>query len=470
MENDNLQILTDRVKAHFDAHLSEMKAGARFFFSGKFGSGKTTFLKEYYKDDKNVIHLYPVNYSVANNEDIFELIKRDILIQLLENVDDSFFDSEEFTLALRTYTFLSQEGGNMLEDIIKFSFKNGAKFLKILKKIRDNHEKFKKVEKNLNKPTIKEFVNEFCKKGGSIYEMDAISMLISKAVKTLPNATLIIDDLDRIDPAHIFRILNVFSAHFDINGIADENKFGFTKIILVADMDNIHNIFKYKYGTETDFNGYINKFYNYPNFNFDLNYELGNYVYKIAQGLIKKHENYFDLVELGQFSQVEKFLSLLLFLAVKQNILQIRTMNSKDKINLNKNMLIAQNRAIVSYLGIVGAFQLFLKLLNIRPHNLAQYFEGNATNFEIEYISVHYELALNAMLGIASGTYKQKNVGANLEKVYEHSNGEKLEFKIHQNGRKVNAEATWNGISSNLLFGLIRDTIKNLQAENALGV
>jgi hypothetical protein len=74
-------------------------------------------------------------------------------------------------------------------------------------------------------------------------------------------SVLILDDLDRMDPEQIFRILNVFSAfHEQDNG---GNKFGFDTVILVGDIANIRHIFEHFYGVETDFNGYIDKFYSY---------------------------------------------------------------------------------------------------------------------------------------------------------------------------------------------------------------
>lgn len=74
------------VFSDFEKHLEE---NSRIVFSAKFGKGKTTFLKEifiknqekYFKEKKyEVIHLFPVNYAVATNEDIFRYIKYDIII------------------------------------------------------------------------------------------------------------------------------------------------------------------------------------------------------------------------------------------------------------------------------------------------------------------------------------------------------------------------------------------------------
>lgn len=79
---------------------------------------------------------------------------------------------------------------------------------------------------------------------------------------------LVIEDMDRIDPAHIFRIHNVFSAHWDIQDYSEQrltggdplNKYNFDKILLVCHFQNIKNIFHHFYGAQTDFTGYIHKF------------------------------------------------------------------------------------------------------------------------------------------------------------------------------------------------------------------
>lgn len=82
----------------------------RIILSAKFGDGKTTFLKEITDEsndefnDYQFFTIYPVNYVVSKNEDIFEYIKRDIIKQLaekklLDNIDlnalvDSIFTFE----------------------------------------------------------------------------------------------------------------------------------------------------------------------------------------------------------------------------------------------------------------------------------------------------------------------------------------------------------------------------------------
>jgi len=64
----------------------------RIFFSGKFGTGKTTFLNDFFKehtDEYDCYHLFPVNYQINKNEDIVELLKYDILVEILKRSKSS---------------------------------------------------------------------------------------------------------------------------------------------------------------------------------------------------------------------------------------------------------------------------------------------------------------------------------------------------------------------------------------------
>lgn len=113
-------------------------------------------------------------------------------------------------------------------------------------------------------------------KDGQLYEFNILSLIIFETLKELEENgkknILIIDDLDRIDPNHIFRLFNVFAAHFDHRDKLTENKFGFDHIILVCDIKNIKHIYQHNYGVSTDFNGYVDKFFSREIFYFD-NYD-----------------------------------------------------------------------------------------------------------------------------------------------------------------------------------------------------
>jgi len=66
--------------AGFDEHLADSR-NVKILFSAPFGQGKSTFLDYYFAeraDQYNVFKLFPVNYSVAKNEDVFKYIKTDI--------------------------------------------------------------------------------------------------------------------------------------------------------------------------------------------------------------------------------------------------------------------------------------------------------------------------------------------------------------------------------------------------------
>ena len=93
---------------------------------------------------------------------------------------------------------------------------------------------------------------------------------------------LVVEDLDRIDPAHLFRILNIFSAHIDYcykYGHKAEvsiagNKFGLDNIVLVCDFSNIRKLFRHFYGGSTDFKGYIGKFLSSAPYTYSSNPQL----------------------------------------------------------------------------------------------------------------------------------------------------------------------------------------------------
>jgi len=278
-EKVDLLIPITEPSEQFAKHLNE-KGNHRILFSSPFGTGKTTFLKEFFKGKEEkykVFHLYPVNYQVADNKDIFELLKFDILTELIPSID---FDTPGYDLTdklLASQYFLMNNGANLAFDILKGIPKLGKtvnSFEKIIKFCSGLHESFKQPE-NEKFSILEEYAQGTELKQGSIYEMDSISHFISEEIKKLTDegdgekeSVLIIDDLDRVDPRHIFRLLNVFSAHFD-QDYPINNKFGFSKIIMVCDIENIEIIYRKMYGEKVDFKGYIDKFRSVETFLFD---------------------------------------------------------------------------------------------------------------------------------------------------------------------------------------------------------
>jgi len=279
------EISIDDVYAKFDKHIT-LEENKRIIFSGAYGIGKTFFLKKYFERtaELNPIFISPVNYSVSNNEDIFELIKADIIFQLfkkeqIEFDEDFKFESfSEFGWYLFTNSKPIEIAGALFPLIIKTDLigEEPGEQMKIAydiyKTLIAPYSKFKeKFENELNKKNkeLKGFLDKLLSKKGGLYERDLVTLFINeilfKISKTKANA-LVIDDLDRLDPDHIFRILNILSAHNNSLGV--DNKFGFEKIILVCDLENIKKIYHYRYGSDVSFDGYMDKFYSIDKFHF----------------------------------------------------------------------------------------------------------------------------------------------------------------------------------------------------------
>ena len=242
---------------------------SRIIFSAKFGDGKSYFLNEFmksYNEKKNdyyFITLHPVNYVVEENRDVIEYIKRDILFQLIK--DNRIYDFKEGYDKI----FDAVCNGESLLKLADFAasiipvkgLKEGYKALKGLVSTIDEK---RKVQDVLH--VVDDYLNGFYGKSGSISECDAFTYLIQKSLeRMMAKSVLIIEDLDRIDPAHLFRIMNVLSSQVDnpyYSEIPHGNKFGFDKIILVMDYEIAKHLFHHFYGKEANYEGYMNKFLN----------------------------------------------------------------------------------------------------------------------------------------------------------------------------------------------------------------
>ena len=132
---------------------------------------------------------------------------------------------------------------------------------------------------------------------------------------------LIIDDLDRMDPEHVFRILNVFAAHFDIHETS--NKFGFDRIIIVCDIHNIRQIFRSRYGQNTDFSGYIDKFYSRNVFDYNNISSLKKEISTILSSI--KYDSKLHRFKINDFSSKEHgFVQYILIALLQINAINLR--------------------------------------------------------------------------------------------------------------------------------------------------
>ncbi|WP_231464752.1 P-loop NTPase fold protein [Pedobacter sp. Leaf132] len=273
------------ISHNFLSHITK-EANSRILLSSPFGSGKTFFLDtffETYQQQFISIKLYPVDYSVANNKDIFELVKHDILMELMEShSDDIDLEKEDVNLLVAAKFWIDSKF-----DILQFagalskSNQQGESAVSIAQSLRSVFKNIKSHQKELSiddEDTIIKYLTNEKMKSGSIREMDGMTSMIKDFIQRIKvkhpqkHIVLTLDDLDRLDPEHIFRLFNVFTSHHDSR--TNQNKFGFDKLVFVCDLDNIHNIFIHKYGANVDFNGYISKFYSHEIFTFDLRRSL----------------------------------------------------------------------------------------------------------------------------------------------------------------------------------------------------
>lgn len=263
----------------FSQHISS-RSNSKILFSGPFGQGKTTFLNHYFdsrKDLFEVFKLYPVNYAVSHNDDIFKYIKSEILFQLMgKDVD---FEKQDFSFIDTAPEFFKNNLHRIISPFLTLLPKIGKSASDIYEKLFKLCEEYLNYHNNIqldDRAKALVFIKELYEKEGSVFEDNFYTQLIRELLgqhklKSGKENVLIIDDVDRMDPDHIFRIFNVFSANFDSQHFADglTNKFGFDKIILVCDYTNIKRLFIHRYGDSYSFEGYLSKYYSKAPFNYD---------------------------------------------------------------------------------------------------------------------------------------------------------------------------------------------------------
>lgn len=283
--------------SEFSTFSEYLDNNCRGILSARFGDGKSFFLNEVKKqlsDEYIFITIYPVNYQIAENKDIFEYIKRDILLQILMLSEIDLSDNK-FNFSLRLWGFLNQYGKDITSDIISLLVSSLSRIpQEAVAVFQKNIAKFKEYSAQINQSQsdqIENYLNEFAGYKGSIYEFDPLSQIIYQLITDIKEnsgkqVVLVIEDMDRIDPAHIFRILNVFSAHWDMQDYSEQrlangnsaNKYNFDKILLVCHFQNIKNIFHHFYGAKTDFTGYIHKFSSSTPYEYSLRDVIENWI------------------------------------------------------------------------------------------------------------------------------------------------------------------------------------------------
>ena len=317
MNQDPILITTQHEAEKFETFLA-LPDNHRILFSGKYGSGKTFFLHEFFttreKDKYETFHLFPTNYAIAKNEDVVKLLQFDILYELL--VKGYLTPSEKlFTAQESMAGFVQNNFPNIIKDVVSHCGKIGKKLSNVFdtyiswaSKYEDYRKGIEQSEEDKAREVFYNLMNEV--------EYDATTELIEMVSSTIDKQkVLIIDDLDRIDPEHIFRLLNLFSAqtsnYFSAHWPTgqDETRYGFDKIIFVCDIDNIRNIFRAKYGEGVDFSGYIDKFYSIAPYFFNNNHLVAQEAHRLVASInsewpVQNREHFSSLVRMLLFHNV----------------------------------------------------------------------------------------------------------------------------------------------------------------------
>ena len=276
--------------------VQHLRTHHRTILSAGFGDGKSFFLDKFEKDREvseefKLIKLYPINYQVVENTDIYSLLKYDIMLQLL--VDDMVSESPlkgEFLDVKDGADFVTAlfDGFSKVDPSPKARIPAAA--LRVLKSISGISEKRR--IRNGGKRAARTLLEKY-EKSPTQYGQDLTTQLIKQSLtdwkeKTGKKVVLVVEDLDRLDPAHLFRILNVFSAHMDFiyrNGEAPADslvgsRFGFDSIVFVLEYGNLKRLFSHFYGDDHSFSGYINKFMPQGFFEYSLRKSSNSYLYQ----------------------------------------------------------------------------------------------------------------------------------------------------------------------------------------------
>jgi hypothetical protein len=406
MEEFTLDI--SRPTTEFEAYLN-LEANERIIFSGIFGSGKTYFLRRFFNNHEKYFTIFidPTNYSIAQNADIFQLIKYDILYQII--VKETYLEKVEPS-DLETIPFLKfTDTIRALEPFVKSIPKLGkyitaaADSIFRLKELLD--EKKKAIETDEGKK-IAHFINQFQNTEGSVYENDIFSQLIfdllSRVKGDKKSVVLVVDDLDRIDPEHMFRIMNVFAAHFKQDGIEEaDNKFGLNKVVLCCDIENIRAIFRSKYGIGVDFNGYIDKFFSRDIFHYNNKQTVVDSVAQLLISINIDVEKRSKNVWTSHASNYLRFLIVLISSLILSDKLNLRTLKKVYCLEYNMPVYFIhfEGKRLMNWrIPIITIFD-FLVFLFGNPESALVALKG------MEFMSFHHENATHPDYELSEDSY-----------------------------------------------------------------
>lgn len=441
----------------FEEHLN-IENNSRIIFSGIFGIGKTYFLEKYFNpnSEKHItIKLNPINYSISSNEDIFELIKFDIGFELFSKNPE--FEKIQFDTTIAAQYYLIENYESIIKELLLNLPKLDHQLDKIVKPILKLYDQVKEYKKTLEKDDreeLKDFLTTFAKKKGTYREENSITDLLCKLIDSLKlnnpekEIVLLIDDLDRIDPEHIFRIMNVFSAHFDHFDQIGENKFGFDKVVLVCDINNVRGIFHSRYGINIDFSGYIDKFYSNEVFEYDfaqvITDNLDNFL-----ASIKSNSSGISTRDLSTNGYIGMELKFLLSNLVKSNCISMRTLLNFLKSDLDisqyviKTNLLGAGNIYSNSTPILVIFKIIEKIIGGKDnfHKAIEQLIKYRPIVEFTMFSSYFDMKIGNLIMLSDYINSSLTIS---DKRYLYSDKEldlQVSYQIHQSGNYSGAFA-----------------------------
>ncbi len=343
----------------------------RIILSARFGDGKTHLLNALRNDETankkyEFFTIYPVNYSVAPNEDVFEYIKRDIIVQLNERGLLNNIDLESIL-----GTIWSSKDIESILSLLCTIIPYGKFFENAIKLVSD-----KRKEEQEKLHAVDNYLSSFKSYKGSIYEEDCHTKIIQEAIKLIDKGqeidgqklkgkkpVLIIEDLDRLDPKHLFRTLNVISAHMEDGNTPDKvgNKFGFHSIVLVMDYDVTKHIFHHFYGSGACYEGYMSKFLSREPFRYSIQQEMVKEIEEKLASILKVP---------NLFSSFKTFRKKLSQSSIR-DLSKLSQLDPKDFIK-SPDHVISLSNSTVKTLSISTSFQLFQLIIYMVEAGMTQ--------------------------------------------------------------------------------------------------
>ncbi|GAA3963061.1 hypothetical protein GCM10022246_15380 [Pedobacter ginsengiterrae] len=363
----------------------EDPSNSQILFSGPFGSGKTTFLKTYFetRNQYNVFRIFPVNYVLHDNSDIFEILKYDIILELINKKAFSEPDIDKLTKYVYS---ISQSIDQALGKMINLFSDTGKSVVEVAEVMEKSLVKNQSDYAALSNPllSVQTFLNTIKKYKKYAYN-DYITSVIQEKLLLLTKEgktknVLIVDDMDRIDPDHLFRIISIFSSHIDID--TQTNKFGFDKIIFVGDNENFRSMFFHRYGILNNYNAYISKLCSKSPFNFDPDRELYTQILEIVSGIKFRYldsAKEFHIYE-NKSASVARYYNYILCAMIKSGALSLRELIKYQGVH---PLLIRNDEHVAAFNDFIDQFSIFnlAMLLNqIIPAGLSHALQGLLEN------------------------------------------------------------------------------------------